>query len=154
MERLRASHPRREITVLDGDELRRRISADLGFDAASRAAQVERAARIAADLAGRGAIVVTALIAPFAAARARARELIEPVAPFLLVWIRVPLAVAEGRDVKGLYARARRGEIEEFTGISSPYEDPGDADLIVDTDALTVDAAAELVLGKLEAVLA
>jgi sulfate adenylyltransferase len=99
-------------------------------------------------------IAITALIAPFAAARARARELIEPVAPFLLVWIRVPLAVAEGRDVKGLYAKARRGEIQEFTGISSPYEDPGDADVIVDTDALTVDAAVELVLARLEAVLA
>lgn len=154
VDQLRRDHPEREVTILDGDELRRRGSADLGFDPASRAIQVERAATIAAGLAAEGAIVITALIAPFAAARARARELIEPVAPFLLVWVRVPLGVAEGRDVKGLYARARRGEINDFTGISSPYEDPGDADLTVDTDATTVEAAVGLVTARLEAVLA
>lgn len=153
-ERLRTAEPGRAVTILDGDELRRRGSADLGFDAASRAIQVERAARIAADLAAHGEIVLSALIAPFTAARARARELIEPAAPFLLVWVRVPLAVAEARDVKGLYARARRGEIDDFTGISSPYEEPGDADLVIDTNAVTVDAAVDAILGSLEALLA
>jgi len=151
---LRRSHPDRDVALLDGDDVRRHLSADLGFDAASRAANVERVASLAADLAARGSIVVTALIAPFDAARRRARALVEPAAPFLLVWVRTPLAVAEARDVKGLYAKARAGDIAEFTGISSPYEEPVDAELVIDTTARTALQAAEAIAAAVDAVLA
>ena len=133
------------VTVLDGDELRKHLSADLGFDQASREANVRRAAEIAARLAGEGQVVVGALISPFDASRKRARELVEPMAPFLLVYVRTPLDVAEARDPKGLYARARAGEIPDFTGIDSPYEEPEDAELVIDTVSTPVpDAVAAI----------
>jgi sulfate adenylyltransferase len=153
-DRLRERHPEREVAILDGDELRRHVSSDLGFDAASRSANVERAARIAAQLANEGAIVVAAVIAPFDVARRSARAIVSAVATFRLVWVQAPLAVAEARDVKGLYARARRGELADFTGISSPYEEPLDADLVVDTSTLSVEACADAVLALLEGALA
>jgi sulfate adenylyltransferase len=132
---------RGDVALLDGDEIRRHLSADLGFDPASREANVERVARLAAGIAEGGGIAITALIAPFASGRQRARELIEPAGPFLLVHVRTPLAVVEARDVKGLYARARAGEIADFTGISSPYEEPTDATIVIDTTTTPVDAA-------------
>ena len=129
------------VTVLDGDELRKHLSADLGFDQASREANVQRAAEIAAQLAGEGQIVIGALISPFDRSRKRARELVEPAAPFLLVYVRTPLDVAEARDPKGLYARARVGEIPDFTGIDSPYEEPEDAELVIETVSTPVTEA-------------
>jgi len=133
------------VTVLDGDELRRHLSADLGFDRASREANVQRAAEIAAELAAEGQIVIGALISPFDRSRRRARELVEATAPFLLVYVRTPLDVAEARDVKGLYARARAGEIPDFTGIDSPYEEPQDAELVIDTVSTPVPDAVALI---------
>jgi sulfate adenylyltransferase len=135
----------REVVVIDGDEIRKHLSADLGFDADSRARNVERAATLAADVAGRGGVAVTSLIAPFAAGRARARELVEPHGAFILVHVSTPLEVCEARDVKGLYARARAGEIADFTGISSPYEEPVDADVVIDTTTTEVAEAVRLV---------
>jgi sulfate adenylyltransferase len=129
------------VTILDGDELRKHLSADLGFDRASREANVQRAAEIAADLASEGQVVVTALISPFDSSRRLARELVEQRAPFLLVWVRTPLEVAESRDPKGLYKRARAGEIPDFTGIDSPYEEPEDADLVIETTSTPVSSA-------------
>ncbi len=129
------------VTILDGDELRKHLSADLGFDRASREANVQRAAEIAADQASEGQIVVAALISPFDSSRRMARELVEQRAPFLLVWVRTPLEIAESRDPKGLYRRARAGEIPDFTGIDSPYEEPEDADLVVDTTSTPVPEA-------------
>jgi sulfate adenylyltransferase len=132
------------VTILDGDELRKQLSADLGFDAASRELNMQRAAELAAELAADGQIVISALIAPFARSRRLARETVSPVAPFLLVWVRTPLEVAEARDPKGLYRRARAGEIPDFTGIDSPYEEPDDADIVVDTTSMTVSDAVAL----------
>ena len=143
----------RPITMLDGDELRRHLTADLGFDAASREANVRKAAELAAAYAGEGRIVIAALIAPFERSRAEAREIVERAAPFLLVYVRTPLAVAESRDPKGLYKRARAGEIRDFTGIDSPYEEPTDADLVVDTTATTVLEAVALIRERLGEVL-
>lgn len=138
------------VTVLDGDELRRHLSADLGFDRASREANVQRAAEIAAELAGEGQIVVGALISPFDRSRRLARELVERTAPFLLVYVRTPLDVAEARDPKGLYARARAGEIPDFTGIDSPYEEPEDAELVIETTRTPVPDAVALIRQALE----
>jgi sulfate adenylyltransferase len=129
------------VSILDGDELRKHLSADLGFDRASREANVQRAAEIAAEQAGAGQIVVTALISPFDRSRRLARQIVEARAPFLLVWIRTPLEVAESRDPKGLYAKARAGKIPDFTGIDSPYEEPEDADLVIETISTPVPQA-------------
>jgi sulfate adenylyltransferase len=142
----------RDVTIIDGDVLRSAVSADLGFDAASREANVRRAAELAARFATDGHVVISALIAPFERSRREARAIVEPVAPFLLVYVSTPLAVAEARDPKGLYRRARAGEIPDFTGIDSPYEAPPDADLVIDTTHVSVpeavanirDAVAEL----------
>jgi len=138
-EDLRASG--RAVTVVDGDVLRQQVSADLGFDAASREANVRRAAELAARFAIEGQIVISALIAPFERARNEAREIVEQSAPFLLVYVSTPLDVAESRDPKGLYRRARAGEIPDFTGIDSPYEEPIAPDLAIDTTRTPVSEA-------------
>jgi sulfate adenylyltransferase len=143
----------RSPTIIDGDQLRL-LSAHLGYDAASREANVRRAAEIAAERARDGQISLVAVIAPFARGRQEARETAERSAPFLLVWIRTPLEVAEARDPKGHYARARAGEIRDFTGIDSPYEEPTDADLVIDTTVTPVEGAVTRIRELLDARLA
>jgi sulfate adenylyltransferase len=141
----------RAVTILDSDELRRRLYPDLGYDAASRETSIRQIAQLAAELAGGGQVAVASIIAPFERSRREARRLAAGFAPFLLVYVRTPLEVAEARDPKGLYARARAGEIREFTGIDSPYEEPTDADLVIDTTATTVPEAVETIVAALEA---
>jgi sulfate adenylyltransferase len=131
----------RPVAIIDGDVLRQKESAGLGFDAASREANVRRAAEMAAASAGEGNIAISALIAPFERSRREARALVEGSARFLLVYVSTPLEVAEARDPKGLYKRARAGEIADFTGLDSPYEAPTDADLTIDTTSTTVPEA-------------
>lgn len=143
------SDGRADVSIIDGDVLRAQLTTDLGFDRASRERNVEQAATLAAERAAAGGLAITALIAPFASARRRARELIEPVAPFLLVFVHAPLEVAEGRDPKGLYKRARAGEIPDFTGIDSPYEAPEDADVTIDTTRTSVPEAVALIRAAL-----
>jgi len=140
----------REVSIIDGDVLRQQVSADLGFDAASREANVRRAAQLSAGLAAEGQVVISALIAPFEGSRREARAIVEPIAPFLLVYVSTPLDVAEQRDPKGLYKRARAGEIADFTGLDSPYEAPADADLVLDTSIVPVEAAVALIRALLE----
>jgi sulfate adenylyltransferase len=140
----------RRVTLLDGDEVRQHLSAELGFDVASRERNVERIGWVASLVARHGGIAVAAPIAPFAASRARVRAMAEPHGPFLLVWVSTPLEVCEARDRKGLYARARAGEVADFTGISSPYEAPMDADCVIDTTTTGVDHAVAAIRGELE----
>jgi sulfate adenylyltransferase len=134
------------VEIVDGDVLRDRDPTPLGFDRASRETQMRRAAELAAELAGQGATVISALISPFEAARADARAVIEAAgAPFFLVFVDTPLHVAEARDPKGHYRRYRAGEITDMTGIDSPYEAPTDADLVIDTTTTDVpDAVAAI----------
>lgn len=134
------------VVLLDGDEMRRRISQDLGFDRASRNKNIERIAEAAALIASQGGIAIAAPIAPFIEGRARAREIASAVAPYLLVYISTPLEVCESRDRKGLYAKARTGEVKEFTGISSPYESPADADLVIDASLVPVERAVDQII--------
>ena len=134
------------VVLLDGDEMRRRISQDLGFDRASRNTNVERIATTASTIASDGGIAIAAPIAPFAEGRARAREIASSTARFLLVYVSTPLAVCESRDRKGLYARARAGEVHEFTGISSPYDVPTDADLEIDASVVPIERAVDQVM--------
>ena len=140
----------REVTIIDGDVLRQHVSADLGFDAVSRETNVRRAAELATELAAAGQVVISALIAPFERSRRDARHVVEAVAPFLLVYVSTPLEIAEARDPKGLYRRARAGEIADFTGIDSPYEPPGFADLVLDTSVTPVEESVDRIRALLE----
>ena len=129
----------RAVEIVDGDVLRARDATPLGFDRASREAQVRRGAALAAETARTGATVLSALISPFESARREARQVIEAAgAPYFLVYVNTPLEVAEARDPKGHYKRFRAGEIKEMTGIDSPYEPPTDADLVIDTTTSSV----------------
>lgn len=142
----------RTVTLLDGDEVRTHLSAGLGFSRADRDTNVRRIGWVAAQIAKHGGIAVCAPIAPYAATRADARRLVEAQAgpgSFLLVHVATPLEECEARDRKGLYARARRGEIAEFTGISDPYEAPTDAELTIDTRSSGIDESARQVLDEL-----
>ncbi|MET0266546.1 MAG: adenylyl-sulfate kinase [Duganella sp.] len=130
----------RAVYVLDGDALRSGLCSDLGFDAAARAENIRRAGHVAALMADAGLIVIGAFISPFAADRAMVRALFAP-GEFMEIYCDSPLEACERRDVKGLYRRARAGQIAEFTGISSPYEVPRAPELAVDTARQTVDAA-------------
>ena len=139
----------REITLLDGDDVRRMLSAGLGFDVTGREANVRRVSWVAAQLARHGGIAITALIAPFAEGRAQARKMALDGADFLEVWVSTPLEECERRDRKGLYARARAGQLRGMTGIDDPYEEPVNAELTIDTTSMTVIEAIEVVLGYL-----
>jgi sulfate adenylyltransferase len=140
----------RDVTLLDGDVVRRHLSAGLGFSRADRDANVRRIGFVAAQAAGAGGTVVCAPIAPYASVRAQVRAMVERRgAGFVLVHVSTPLEVCEGRDRKGLYAKARAGVIPAFTGVSDPYEEPADADVVVDTSTLSPDAAVRMILGHL-----
>jgi sulfate adenylyltransferase len=136
----------RTVTLLDGDVVRRHLSAGLGFSRADRDTNIRRIGWVAAEISRHGGTAVASPIAPFAATREAVREMVGAAGgAFLLVHVATPLAECERRDRKGLYARARAGEIPDFTGISSPYEEPADADLRIDTTGRTVaDAVAEV----------
>ena len=144
----------RRVTLLDGDEVRQHLSRGLGFDAASREINIDRFAWVASLVAAHDGIAVAAPIAPFAAGRRAAREMAEQHGAFLLVWVSTPLEVCESRDRKGLYARARSGEVADFTGISSPYEEPDDADVVIDTTTVDVPEAVRRIRAALDARLA
>ena len=123
--------------VLDGDNVRHGLCGDLGFSQEDRSENVRRVAEVAKLFVDAGLIVLTALISPLKADRARARALF-PTGAFLEIYCRCPVEVCETRDAKGLYQRARLGQVREFTGISSPYEPPDAAELVFDTDVLTI----------------
>jgi len=139
----------RRVSLLDGDLVRQLLSAGLSFSRADRDLNIARIGFVATEVARHGGIAVCAPIAPFAAARARVREMVSEVGDFLLVHVATPLEVCEARDRKGLYAKARAGLIGQFTGISDPYEEPLDADLVIDTSTMTREQATAAVLGLL-----
>jgi len=123
----------RTATLLDGDVVRRMLSAGLGFSRADRDLNVLRIGYVAAEVARHGGVAICAPIAPYAQTRADVRAMAQAVGDFLLVWVSTSLADCEARDRKGLYARARAGTLTGFTGIDDPYDEPVDADLIIDT---------------------
>lgn len=145
-QRLKAQGQR--AVVLDGDELRRGLTRDLGFSDADRAESVRRAAEVARLMVDAEMQVIVALISPFRADRAKARDLFEA-GRFIEVFVDTPLHVAEARDPKGLYKRARQGLLPGFTGISSPYEPPLAPEVVVPTDTMSIDVAVELLVARL-----
>ncbi len=140
----------RTVTYLDGDVVRRLLSAGLTFSREDRDHNIRRIGFVAAEVARHGGLAICAPIAPYAETRDEVRAMAEEVgADFLLVHISTPLEECERRDRKGLYAKARAGLIPEFTGISDPYEEPEDAELTLDTTGMTVDRAVSAVLNLL-----
>jgi bifunctional enzyme CysN/CysC len=137
-------------TMLDGDNVRHGLNRDLGFTDTDRVENIRRVGEVARLMADAGLIVLVSFISPFRSERQMARDLM-PAGEFFEVFVDAPLAVVESRDPKGLYKKARRGEIKHFTGISSPYEPPQSPEIHIDTTRLSPEAAAELIVAQLEA---
>ena len=134
--------------VLDGDNVRHGLCADLGFSTEDRVENIRRVGEVSKLFIEAGVIVLTAFISPFRSDRERVRSLV-PHGDFLEIYCDSPLGVCEGRDVKGLYKRARAGEIKDFTGISSPYEAPEAPELTVETGMLSIEDSAARVMALL-----
>jgi bifunctional enzyme CysN/CysC len=138
----------RHTYLLDGDNVRHGLNGDLGFSDADRMENLRRAAEVAKLMVDAGLIVIVSFISPFARERRMARELFEP-GEFIEVFVDTPLAVAETRDPKGLYRKARRGELKNFTGIDSAYERPLDPEITIETRTSSAEAAAEMIVARL-----
>jgi bifunctional enzyme CysN/CysC len=136
-------------TMLDGDNVRHGLNRDLGFTDTDRVENIRRVGEVARLMADAGLIVLVSFISPFRSERGMARELL-PEGEFLEVFVDTPLAVAESRDPKGLYRKARKGEIKHFTGITSPYEPPESPEVHIDTTRLSAEEAAERIVAALE----
>lgn len=136
--------------VLDGDNIRFGLNRNLGFSPEDRTENIRRIGEVAKLFTDAGIIVLTAFISPYRADREIARELVAE-GEFIEIFVRCPVAECEKRDVKGLYKKARAGEIKDFTGISAPYEEPLKPELIVDTAELSLEDAADLVIDYLKA---
>ena len=139
----------RQSCVLDGDDLRRGLSRDLGFSDADRSENIRRVAEVARLLRNNGLIVLTALISPFHAGREQARQIIGD-GVFIEIFVDAPLAVVEQRDVKGLYKKARSGLLQDFTGIDSAYEAPESPALRLQTDIDTPEQSARRIIEFLQ----
>ena len=139
----------RTVSLLDGDLVRQLLSAGLSFSRADRDLNIARIGYVATEVARHGGIAICAPIAPYEAARARVRRMVSEVGDFLLIHVATPVEVCEARDRKGLYAKARAGLIDHFTGVSDPYEEPRNADLTIDTSVITRQQAVDAVLSLL-----
>ena len=140
----------RHTYLLDGDNVRHGLNKDLGFAAQDRVENIRRVAEVARLMVDAGLIVLVSFISPFRAERSMARALFAP-GEFFEIFVDTPLAVAESRDVKGLYRKARRGELSNFTGIDSPYEAPEHPEIRIDTTRVSAEQAADLVVAQLQA---
>ena len=138
----------RHTFLLDGDNVRHGLNRDLGFTDADRVENIRRVGEVAKLMADAGLVVIAAFISPFRAERKMVREMLPP-GEFIEVHIDTPLAEAEARDVKGLYKKARAGQLKNFTGIDSPYEAPTNAEIRIDTTKLTPEQAADLIIDRL-----
>ncbi len=140
----------RPVTLLDGDEVRKHLSSELGFSKEHRNINIRRIGYVASEITKNSGIAICAPIAPYAALRSEVRAMIEPYGGFIEIHVATPLEECERRDRKGLYAKARAGIIKEFTGISDPYEEPQTPELRIDTTGLGVDEVAQQVFLYLE----
>ena len=136
----------RNVELLDGDEVRKNLSSGLGFSKADRDANIRRIAYVAKLLSRNGVVAITAAISPYREIRDEARREIRN---FVEVYVECPLDVCEQRDTKGLYKRARAGEIQQFTGISDPYEPPLNPEITVHTNVETVEQDANTIISRL-----
>ncbi|MDX2410720.1 MAG: bifunctional sulfate adenylyltransferase/adenylylsulfate kinase [Woeseiaceae bacterium] len=141
----------RPVSLLDGDIVRKNLSSELGFSKEHRDLNIRRIGYVASEITKNGGIAICAPIAPYTATRRAVRESIDPLGGFVEIHVSTSVEVCEQRDRKGLYALARAGKIKEFTGISDPYEEPENAEMVIDTVEITPDLAAHRILVKLEA---
>jgi len=137
---------KRSVTVLDGDVVREMLSSGLTFSRTDRELNLRRIGYVAGEVTRHGGICICAAIAPFRSARDEARARISQVGGFYEIYVATPLAVCETRDPKGLYRRARRGEIKNFTGIDDPFEPPARADIVIDASKMTVEEEVRRIL--------
>jgi adenylylsulfate kinase len=135
--------------VLDGDNIRHGLNKNLGFSPEDREENIRRIGEVSNLFADSGVIAMTAFISPYRGDRDKARELVAE-GRFIEVYVKVPLEVAESRDPKGLYKKARAGEIKEFTGIDAPYEEPLNAELVIDTSEHSLEDSADIVINYLK----
>ncbi len=140
----------RPVTMLDGDLVRKHLSSELGFSKEHRDINIRRIGYVASEITKNGGIAICAPIAPYDATRKEIRSMIEPLGGFILVHLSTSVDVCEGRDRKGLYAKARAGILKEFTGISDPYEEPADAEVRINTAELSAQEAAQEIVLHLE----
>jgi sulfate adenylyltransferase len=138
----------RSVTLLDGDVVRTHLSKGLGFSKEDRDANILRIGFVASEIVRHRGVVICAVVSPYEAARKQVRELIGA-DHFVLVYVATPIGICEQRDPKGLYARARRGEIQHFTGIDDPYEPPCKPDLVVSTSGVSPEQNARQVMDLL-----
>ena len=136
-----------KVERLDGDIVRKGLTRDLGFSDEDRRMNIERVTFVAKLLTRNGVAVLASFISPFNDIRAYSRE---EIGEYILVYVKCSLEECERRDVKGMYAKARTGEIKEFTGIDSPFEEPNEADIIVETDTQTVEESTKIILEALD----
>jgi sulfate adenylyltransferase len=140
----------RPVTLLDGDLVRKHLSSELGFSKEHRDINIRRIGYVASEITQNGGIAICAPIAPYDAVRKQVRSMIEPLGGFILVHVATPIDVCEQRDRKGLYAKARAGIVKEFTGVSDPYEEPKDAEVVINTADLSPEEAAQEIMLHLE----
>ncbi len=140
----------RKVTVLDGDIIRRHLSQELGFSKEHRNINVERTGFVASEITKHGGISICALIAPYETSRKKNRELISKYGKYIEVYLSTPLEICEKRDPKGLYAKARKGLIERFTGITDPYEPPANPEITIDTSKVSPEMSAKIVMNYLK----
>ena len=140
----------RRVTLLDGDLVRKHLSSELGFSREHRDINIRRIGFVASEITKNGGIALCAPIAPYDSVRKEVRAMVEPAGGFVLVHVATPLDVCEQRDRKGLYAKARAGLIQQFTGVSDPYEQPETAELVIDTTKVTPEEAAQTIILHLE----
>lgn len=140
----------RSVTLLDGDIVRKQLSSELGFSKEHRNLNVQRIGYVASEITKAGGIAICAPIAPYTATRQQVREQVSQYGGYIEVYVATPIETCEARDRKGLYAKARKGELKEFTGVSDPYEVPQEPDMRIDTSSVSVDEAIQRILLKLE----
>ncbi len=140
----------RPVTILDGDLVRKNLSSELGFSKEHRDINIRRIGYVASEITKNGGIAICAPIAPYDSVRKQVRQMIEPYGGFILVHIATPIETCESRDRKGLYAKARAGIVKEFTGVSDPYEEPKDAEVVINTAELSAEEAAQEIILHME----
>jgi len=138
------------VEYLDGDTVRTHLSKGLGFSKEDRDTHIERVGWVASRLTRQGGAVITAAISPYDATRRKAREWVEEVGTFVEVYVKASVDECARRDVKGLYEKAFKGEITGFTGVDDPYEEPHDAEIVLDTEEHDPEESAAIVLARLE----
>ena len=139
----------RSVTLLDGDIVRQNLSSELGFSRAHRDLNIRRIGFVANEITKNRGIAICAPIAPYRAVRREVRSLIQENGRFIEIYLSTPIAVCEQRDRKGLYAKARTGEIKQFTGVSDPYEVPENAEIVIDTSEFSISKACDEIMDYL-----